>query len=174
MKWLKKAAFVGLVVSSMSLAAADPSVATPSDSAQEYQSLISLYFAAARTGNNEVVSEFLSAGFPIDQRNRESYTALMVAAYQGNAPTVELLLRSGANPCLQDKRGNTALMGALLKREIQIARTLYQAECADDIRNKAGLSVAEFALLYGQSDTLKMLHQEKMAAQSQTQPQSLN
>lgn len=84
----------------------------------------------------------------------------MVAAYQGNAQTVELLLRFGANACLQDKRGNTALMGALLKREIQIARALYQAECADNLRNKAGLSVQEFAELYGQSETLKALHQE--------------
>ncbi|KAA3493848.1 ankyrin repeat domain-containing protein [Vibrio mimicus] len=120
------------------------------------------------------MSEFLSAGFPINQRNSESYTALMVAAYQGNAETVDLLLNSGANACLQDKRGNTALMGALLKREIQIARALYQAECADDIRNKAGLSVKEFAELYGQSETLRTLHQEKLAAQSHTESQSVN
>ena len=78
---------------------------------EEYQSLVELFFGAARIGNNEVVDTFVSQGFPIDQRNNQSYTALMVAAYQGNRETVRLLLDSGANACLQDKRGNTALMG---------------------------------------------------------------
>ncbi|MCV5919467.1 ankyrin repeat domain-containing protein, partial [Escherichia coli] len=81
-----------------------------------------LFFDAARNGNNEVVETFVSEGFPIDQRNNESYPAQMVAAYQGNKDTVRLLLDFGANACLQDKRGNTALMGALIKREISIAK----------------------------------------------------
>lgn len=164
MKWLRQWVLVSLLIAPYGLLhATEPSINTQ----EEYQSLITLFFAAARTGNNEVVEEFLAAGFPINQRNPESYTALMVAAYQGNAQTVDLLLHSGANACLQDKRGNTALMGALIKREIQIARTLYQAECVEDIRNKSGLSVQEFAELYGQSETLKMLHQEKVAVQIQ-------
>ncbi|MCG9751749.1 ankyrin repeat domain-containing protein [Vibrio brasiliensis] len=124
---------------------------------EEYQSLVDLFFDAARIGNNEVVDTFVSQGFPIDQRNNQSYTALMVAAYQGNRATVRLLLDSGANACLQDKRGNTALMGALIKREIGIAKDLYQADCSPDLRNKAGLNLNEFAEIYGQSSVLKSL-----------------
>ncbi|MDC5870398.1 ankyrin repeat domain-containing protein [Vibrio europaeus] len=124
---------------------------------EEYQSLVELFFGAARIGNNEVVDTFVSQGFPIDQRNNQSYTALMVAAYQGNRETVRLLLDSGANACLQDKRGNTALMGALIKREIGIAKDLYQAECSPELRNKAGLNLKEFAETYGQSNVLKLI-----------------
>ncbi|HGY9569982.1 TPA: ankyrin repeat domain-containing protein [Vibrio harveyi] len=124
---------------------------------EEYQSLIELFFDAARIGNNEVVDIFVSQGFPIDQRNNQSYTALMVAAYQGHRETVRLLLDSGANACLQDKRGNTALMGALIKREIGIAKDLYQADCSPELRNKAGLNLKEFAEIYGQSNVLKSL-----------------
>ncbi|WP_050922417.1 ankyrin repeat domain-containing protein [Vibrio harveyi] len=123
----------------------------------EYQSLVELFFDAARIGNNEVVDTFVSQGFPIDQRNNQSYTALMVAAYQGHRETVRLLLDSGANACLQDKRGNTALMGALIKREIGIAKDLYQADCSPELRNKAGLNLKEFAEIYGQSNVLKSL-----------------
>ncbi|TOM83964.1 ankyrin repeat domain-containing protein [Vibrio parahaemolyticus] len=119
----------------------------------QYQSLVELFFDAARIGNNEVVETFVSQGFPIDHRNNESYTALMVAAYQGNKDTVRLLLDSGANACLQDKRGNTAL----IKREISIAKDLYQAECSPDLRNKAGLDLKTFAEIYGQSEVLKSL-----------------
>ncbi|CAH1225822.1 AnkB protein [Vibrio harveyi] len=124
---------------------------------EEYQSLVELFFDAARIGNNEVVDTFVSKGFPIDQRNNQSYTALMVAAYQGHRETVRLLLDSGANACLQDKRGNTALMGALIKREIGIAKDLYQADCSPELRNKAGLNLKEFAEIYGQSNVLKSL-----------------
>ncbi|NOI69327.1 ankyrin repeat domain-containing protein [Vibrio owensii] len=124
---------------------------------EEYQSLVELFFDAARIGNNEVVDTFVSQGFPIDQRNTQSYTALMVAAYQGHRETVRLLLDSGANACLQDKRGNTALMGALIKREIGIAKDLYQADCSPELRNKAGLNLKEFAEIYGQSNVLKSL-----------------
>ncbi|MFN1532856.1 ankyrin repeat domain-containing protein [Vibrio jasicida] len=126
---------------------------------EEYQSLVELFFDAARIGNNEVVDTFVSQGFPIDQRNTQSYTALMVAAYQGHRETVRLLLDSGANACLQDKRGNTALMGALIKREIGIAKDLYQADCSPELRNKAGLNLKEFAEIYGQSNVLKSLQQ---------------
>lgn len=124
---------------------------------EEYQSLVELFFDAARIGNNEVVDTFVSQGFPIDQRNNQSYTALMVAAYQGHRETVRLLLDSGANACLQDKRGNTALMGALIKREIGIAKDLYQADCSLELRNKAGLNLKEFVEIYGQSNVLKSL-----------------
>ena len=148
--FLLSSVFFSLIFS-LSLLAADDKME------EEYQSLVGVFFDAARLGNNEVVDAFVSQGFPVDQRNNQSYTALMVAAYQGNRETVGLLLDSGANACLQDKRGNTALMGALIKREISIAKDLYQAECSPELRNKAGLNLKEFAEIYGQSNVLKSL-----------------
>ncbi|OBT19655.1 hypothetical protein A165_20665 [Vibrio tasmaniensis ZS-17] len=148
--FLLSSVFFSLIFS-LSLLAADDKLE------EEYQSLVGLFFDAARIGDNEVIDAFVSQGFPIDQRNNQSYTALMVAAYQGNRETVWLLLDSGANACLQDKRGNTALMGALIKREISIAKDLYQAECSPELRNKAGLNLKEFAEIYGQSNVLKSL-----------------
>ncbi|MCB5360770.1 hypothetical protein BCU71_14100 [Vibrio lentus] len=148
--FLLSSVFFSLIFS-FSLLAADDKLE------KEYQSLVGLFFDAARIGNNEVIDAFVSQGFPVDQRNNQSYTALMVAAYQGNRETVGLLLDSGANACLQDKRGNTALMGALIKREISIAKDLYQAECSPELRNKAGLNLKEFAEIYGQSNVLKSL-----------------
>lgn len=128
----------------------------------DYSVLVSLFFDAARTGNNEVIKKFVDSGFPINQKNTQSYTALMIAAYQGQKQTVQLLLNEGANACLKDKRGNTALLGALLKREIQIAKMLYQSECSyEDSKNKAGLNLKEFADIFGQTEVLKMLKDNK-------------
>ncbi|OBU30765.1 ankyrin repeat domain-containing protein [Photobacterium kishitanii] len=122
---------------------------------KDSEQLILLFFDAARIGNNEVINEFIYAGFPINERNPQSYTALMVAAYYGHELSVDLLLKEGANACIEDKRGNTAFMGALLKGEIKIARKLYKANCSyREHRNKSGLSLEEFATLFGQRKAL--------------------
>ncbi|WNJ94306.1 ankyrin repeat domain-containing protein [Vibrio ruber] len=121
--------------------------------------LIRLFFAAARIGETEVLNTFLDAGFPINQRNPQSYTALMVAAYNGQQAATALLLQRGANACIQDKRGNTAIMGAIIKGEFQIARQLYQADCDPNIRNHAGLTLEAFAKKYTQGGIPEVLHQ---------------
>lgn len=127
----------------------------------EFNTLTSLFFDAARIGNNEVIKKFIDSGFPIDLRNHQSYTVLMVAAYQGQRETVQLLLDEGANACIKDKRGNTALLGALIKREILIAKDLYQADCPyQSSRNKSGLNLDEFAKLFGQTKVLEQLKKE--------------
>ena len=59
---------------------------------EEYQALVELFFDAARIGDNEVLETFVSQGFPVDQRNNQSYTALMVAAYSGNKESALLLI----------------------------------------------------------------------------------
>lgn len=121
--------------------------------------LINYFFAAARTGDNEIINRFLKAGFPINQVNSQSYTPLMVAAYSGQYDTTQLLLQRGANACIQDKRGNTAIMGALIKAEVSIARLLYSQKCDETLTNKSGLTVQEFAQYWGQAEALNVAQQ---------------
>ena len=113
------------------------------------------FFAAARTGDITVLEHFLDAGFPIDQRNSQTYTALMVAAYNGQEAATDLLLEHGANACLQDKRGNTAMMGAVIKAEFNIVKRLYAKECDASLTNNAGMTLTEFARYWGQSGALQ-------------------
>lgn len=124
----------------------------------EYKELVSYFFAAARTGNVEVVDEYLNHGFPVNQRNDQLYTALMVAAYSGHNDIVTTLITYSADACLQDKRGNTALMGALFKGEFQIAKFLYdRSSCDQTQKNNAGQTLEEFAEMFGQSKFIKAL-----------------
>jgi ankyrin repeat protein len=97
--------------------------------------------------------------------NDGSYTALMIAAYQGQATAVDLLLKAGADACLRDKRGHTALMGAMIKAEWGIARQLYAIDCdlentakaTDAITDKSQMTAAQFAQKFGQSEKFKAL-----------------
>ena len=125
------------------------------------QELIDLFFAAAKTGNTEVIQEFLKYGFPVDVRNSDGYTPLMMATYYGHQPVVTLLLKHGADRCLRDKRGNTALMGALFKMEFAIAKQLRQVDCDANAKATGQKTTAEFAKVIGQDQKLKELIQSE-------------
>ncbi|MBW3832032.1 hypothetical protein GNY90_02945 [Aeromonas hydrophila] len=128
-------------------------------------SLQDYFFAAARSGEVSVLNEFINAGFPIDERNVQSYTALMIAAYQGQSEAVHSLLKAGADACLRDKRGHTALMGAVIKGEWRIAKTLYAIDCDmnsnrrpdEPVTDKNTMTAAQFAERFGQGERFRAL-----------------
>ncbi len=132
------------------------------------QELIDLFFAAAKTGNQEVIDEFLKHGFPVDVRNKDGYTPLMMATYYGHQPIVSTLLKHGADRCARDNRGNTALMGALFKMEFSIAKQLRQIDCDANAKATGQKTTAEFAKVIGQDQQLQkiILEAEKNAANS--------
>jgi len=121
---------------------------------EQIRELMDYFFAAARTGENEVLTHFIDAGFPVDQRNEQSYTALMIAAYNGQERATLSLLARGANACLQDKRGNSAIMGALIKGEWSIMKHLYNQDCDPNLTNGSGMTLEDFARYWGQSERL--------------------
>ncbi len=88
------------------------------------QQLRDYFFNAARFGDNEVLDEFIRAGYDLNSADDKGYTALILAAYNGHGETVERLLAAGADACAEDKRGNTALLGAIFKGELGIAKRL--------------------------------------------------
>ena len=141
--------------------------AMPDAKAQQIAELNRYFFAAARTGEMAVLQRFLAAGYPVNERNTQSYTALMVAAYAGQAEVVKLLLNAGADACIRDKRGHTALMGAMIKAEWSIARILYAVDCDknstakafDVVTDKQQMTAAQFAEIFGQTGQFQALAQ---------------
>lgn len=121
------------------------------------QELLDLFFAAAKTGNDEVINEFLKYGFPVNAANANGYTALMMAAYYGQQSIVTTLLNNGADHCLRDNKGNTALMGALFKLEWSIVKQLRQVDCDINAQQTGQKTLAEFAEIIGQDKKLKAL-----------------
>jgi hypothetical protein len=135
------------------------------DTMEQAKQLQQYFFAAARTGEVAVLRYFVDAGYPVNEANPQSYTALMVAAYSGQAEAVQLLLEAGADACVRDKRGHTALMGAMIKAEWAIARTLHAVDCdadnpaqaSDVVVDKTQMTAAQFAQIFGQSDKFNAL-----------------
>lgn len=158
----------------LSLLMVSAAVLAEEQSQDPLQQLTSYFFAAARTGDTLVLNEFLQQGFPVNQRNNQSYTALMVATYAGQQAAVELLLKQGADACLRDKRGHTAMMGAIVKAEWSIGKILYPIDCNEDssvdakapVTDKEKMTVAQFAEVFGQSEKLQQLAKAVAAKQS--------
>jgi len=127
------------------------------DAQSQYDNLLGYYFAAARTGDEQVIEQFVTAGIPIDSYNNKGYTALMIATYHGHKNTVDSLLNLGANACLEDNRGNTSLMAAIFRGEFSIANTLVSLDCDTEHTNKAGQTAEQFAQTFGQEKVLELL-----------------
>ncbi|WP_432208353.1 ankyrin repeat domain-containing protein [Acinetobacter variabilis] len=125
------------------------------------QELIDLFFAAAKIGNSEVINEFLKHGFPVDVRNKDGYTPLMMATYYGHQDIVTTLLAKGADRCARDNRGNTALMGALFKMEFTIAKQLRQVDCDAQAKKTGQKTTSEFAKVIGQEKQLQKIIKEQ-------------
>ncbi len=121
------------------------------------QELIDLFFAAAKTGNEEVINEFLKYGFPVDVRNKDGYTPLMMAAYYGHQNIVATLIGKGADRCARDNKGNTALMGAMFKLEWSIVKQLRKTDCDVNAKQTGQKTVEQFAKIIGQDEKLKQL-----------------
>ena len=114
-------------------------------------------FDAARSGDQQMLNEFIQAGFDLNAQDDKGYTALILSAYNGQAKAVEQLLEAGADPCVEDKRGNTALLGAIFKGQVRIAKRLMQAQCNIDQRNHAGQTPAMYAALFQRTEILQAL-----------------
>ena len=85
---------------------------------------------AVKGKNLDAVRMLLDANADPNLQNRKGNTALIVAADQFDAPTVELvglLLDAGADPNLQNEEGTTALMRAAHHGYIDVVRMLLDA-----------------------------------------------
>jgi ankyrin repeat protein len=143
--------------------------AVPNEAEQVQTQLRDYFFNAARFGDNQVLDEFIQAGYDLNTADEKGYTALILAAYNGHLDTVERLIAAGADACAKDKRGNTALMGAIFKGELRIAKRLLATGCYPDQRNNAGQTPAMYAALF-QRDALLEVLRERGADLNATDP----
>lgn len=162
MKILVKSLMIAVMslgsVSAYAQTSAQMTKAESSNAQQDAQKeLTDLFFAAARTGNNEVIREFLKHGFPVNIKNHAGFTPLMMATYYGHQDIVTMLLNSGADRCARDNKGNTALMGAIFKLEWSIAKQLRKVDCDANAKHTGQKTTAEFAKIIGQDEKFNQM-----------------
>lgn len=121
------------------------------------EQITALFIEAARSGDQEMLGQFLDAGMIINAIDGRGYTALLVAAYNGQAQTVRLLLERGADPDIPDLEGASALAGVAFKGHVDIARMLIDSDATIDHANHAGRTPLMFAFMFERREMARLL-----------------
>ncbi|PHH49981.1 putative ankyrin repeat protein PA3287 [Ceratocystis fimbriata CBS 114723] len=83
-------------------------------------------FDAARMGDVLIIHPALTAGLPANLTNSEGNSLLMLAAYNGQAGLVSLLIQHGTDPNQLNDRGQSPLAGAIYKKEDLVIEALLE------------------------------------------------
>jgi len=111
----------------------------------------------ARTGETAILGSMVSAGLPVNLADAKGNSLLMLAAYYGNADTVSMLLRHGADVDRRNDRGQTALGGVAFKGYADVARVLLSAGAQVDADQGGGQTPLMFAALFGRDEVAELL-----------------
>jgi ankyrin repeat protein len=94
---------------------------------------------AAIEGDTGKIRNLLASGANVNARNKDGWTALMHASFQGNTAAVALLLASSADPNQADsKYGRTALILATRQGHTGVVQALLKGGADPNAKDKAG------------------------------------
>lgn len=94
---------------------------------QDVARVLALAGDLAREGRTAELAEFLDHGVPVDARDGDGNTLLMLAAYRGRPETVRMLIDRGADVDLRNDRDQSPVAGALFKGEEAVVGLLVAA-----------------------------------------------
>lgn len=92
---------------------------------------------AARSGDVESVRLLVEAGAPVNDALPTGMAAVTLAAHSGHGAAAALLLEKGADPNAAEV-GYTALHAAVLRRDVDLVRTLLRFKANPDARMARG------------------------------------
>ncbi|KAG8226017.1 hypothetical protein J437_LFUL004138 [Ladona fulva] len=115
---------------------------------------------AAKLGYAPEIERLIAKGVNVNERHKLGWTALHVAAINGNCEAVEILLKAGADPNLGDEFSNvyqTASERGLNSLDVLIRR---EDEFNDRLNNRAtfrGFTALHYAVLADDAKIVKLL-----------------
>lgn len=111
---------------------------------------------AIRDGHADVVASLLKNGANANTRN-EQWSALMLAAFLGEAPIVTALLARGADVAAVNTRGMTSLMLAASQGHTEIVTALLAKSAKVNAIDSGGHTALMFAANNGHAETASVL-----------------
>lgn len=90
-------------------------------------------FDYAREGQVQALSSAIDQGIPVDLRNHNDDTFLILAAYREQTQVVHALLAREAEVNAVNKRGQSALTCAIFMQNTEIAKALLDAGADPDL-----------------------------------------
>lgn len=128
------------------------------DQQEQAIALANALFTMAREGETERLAAYLEAGAPVDMRNQNGDTMLILAAYHSRAATVAMLLDAGADVEIENDRGQRALTCAVFKQDEASVRLLMAAGADPAAGSPSALATAQ---MFGAAELLTLLQQQR-------------
>ena len=118
----------------------------------------SLLTKIANNGKVNVAKLLLKRGININlHREFTGYIPLILAAKEGHAEFVELLLASGENSDVKDSFGDSALICATVGGHITVVKQLIKYGADENIKDKNNLTSLQYAEQNGYSEIVQLL-----------------
>lgn len=124
----------------------------------EALALASKLFDHAREGATSPLSQYITAGIPVNLTNHKGDTLLMLAAYHGHLETVTMLLDKGADAGVLNERGQSPLAGAVFKGYEGVVKVLVERGASV---HKGQPSAVEAARMFRREDLLGVMGVEE-------------
>lgn len=115
------------------------------------------FFDALKSGDKETVAMAIKEGFNVNARDRDGYTALLIAAEKGDPEMADLLIEKGADVNAKDKDGYTALMYVAYSGNLEIAKVLIKNGADVKAKDKDGWTALMIARMGKKTDITELL-----------------
>ena len=133
---------------------------------KRYEELQIVALDFARQGMTEDLRMMLGSGMPVNLCDHKGNSLLMLASYNGNLETTELLVLFGADVDKKNDRGQTPLAGVCFKGYLDIVRVLVKAGANIYENNGMGTTPIMFASMFGNYEIVKYLNNQDSSFKS--------
>jgi len=114
-------------------------------------------FGAVMDGDANQVKLYLSKGADVNAKDRQTWTPLHVAIWEGHKAIAEELIAKSADVNVKDKRGYTPLHLAAIKGRSDAAGLLIDKGANVNVKNPAGQTPLHLSADYGHKEIVEML-----------------
>jgi ankyrin repeat protein len=125
---------------------------------------IEAFHESARSGDVVQIARLADEMRDLDEKNAKGYSALMLAAYNGQLEASRYLISIGADLNSTDPAGNSILMGVAFKGHKEILELLLMHGADPQHKNRAGQDALQFAHMFGRFDCAELLQKGELKA----------
>ena len=115
------------------------------------------FLTEVKVGNRDKVEMLIKDGVDIEVKDKDGYTALLIAAEMGNIEMVKVLLENGADVNARDIDKHTALIYAAYQGNLEIAEMLLKYGADVHAKDKDGWTALMFASIQQKDALVKLL-----------------
>ncbi|WP_121626991.1 ankyrin repeat domain-containing protein [Poseidonibacter antarcticus] len=127
---------------------------------KRYEELQVFALDFARQGKTQDLKAMLDASMPINLCDHKGNSLLMLASYNGNEETSQMLVNLGANVDQKNDRGQTPLAGVCFKGYLNIVKILVHGGANIYENNGMGTTPIMFASMFGNYEIVKYLNNQ--------------